>query len=329
MAVQPPPTTTPDADSLVPGVDENTAAAEPPADEPEPPPTEASEPDAAGPPDASPDASAPASSGPSPFEAGESPPPEPEARPSTVAPDFSAAAEREQEYERERAPLHARDDAADEDDDPFAASPTGAFISLSVGAGSCGVECSFIAAIGGARFEAGYRWGHVAIGGRASLLGGNYDTPDSDVDDIYFTADAKGSMRFSEITPFVQIFFASAGRFDPYAAFGLGYRRVVDTARVGDPALNVKYWESGAGVSVAAGVPIRVSDRVSVGLRYDKTFSLGGELCATVDGEPAIEGQRCESWSDATDELNEVDLRYVRRARLRPWTLGLELRLTF
>ncbi|MGH1342341.1 MAG: outer membrane beta-barrel protein [Nannocystales bacterium] len=205
----------------------------------------------------------------------------------------------------------------------------GGFVSLSAGAGHCGSWCGHMAALGGGRFEAGYRWGHVALGANASLVGGRFDTPASTDTDLYFTEDARGSTRFFHVGPMLQFFPASRGRFDPYVSAGVGFRRVVDLADVEDVDGEVKYWESGLGFTVGAGVPVYVTERVAIGLRYDKTFAVGGNLCYTVGGETPRGAERCEAWSKLTDELNTVDERAARLTRPRPWTVAFEMRVAF
>ncbi len=234
--------------------------------------------------------------------------------------------------EHERAPLQERPRYADEDiDTPSVENPQrrGGFVSMSVGAGHCGTWCSHMAALGGGRIEAGYRWGVVAVGASASLVGGKFDTPASDDSDFYFTSDATGSTRFFHVGPILQFFPVSQGRFDPYASVGVGFRRLVDLADVDGLDGEVKYWESGAGVTLGAGIPIYVTDRIAVGVRYDKSFSIAGKVCATIDGETPNGVDRCEDWSDQTDDLNTVDSRYVRLSRPRPWTVAFEIRFLF
>ena len=231
-----------------------------------------------------------------------------------------------QAWEAEPSPLEARVEAGVED---VETSRAGAFISISVGAGHCGAWCSYLRAIGGGRFEAGYRWGHLALGGSASIVGGSYDNVASVPEDIYFTVYAKGSTRFTQLGPVVQLFLASEGRFDPYVSAGIGYRRVVDVAEVEGIDGEVKYWESGAGVTVGAGVPVVVSDRVTVGGRFDKSFAIAGKTCATIGGEAPPDRDRCQSWSKQIAELNPVDERFSRLSRPRPWTVSVELRVSF
>lgn len=253
----------------------------------------------------------------------EEPVPESAPEPEPV-PTFTSA----QARDPEPSPLEERrdDDAQLRDEEVSRAGP---FISLSVGAGHCGAWCSYLQAIGGGRFEAGYRWGHVALGGSTSIVAGTYDNAASDNEDIYFTVAAKGSTRFFVIGPVVQLFLAGEGRFDPYVSLGIGYRRAVDVATVEDVDGEVKYWESGVGVSVGAGIPVRVSERVTIGGRFDKTFAVGGKMCGTIGGNVPEGRERCETWSKQTADLNAIDKRFSRLTRPRPWTVGLELRVSF
>lgn len=234
--------------------------------------------------------------------------------------------------EDERAPLDSRPRYAEEEVEPTSAENPqrqGGFISVSVGAGHCGTWCSHMAALGSGRVEAGYRWGTVAVGASASLAGGTFDTPAAESSDIYFTVEASGSTRFFQVGPVLQFFPIAAGRFDPYASVGIGFRRAVDVADVEGVAGEVKYWESGAGATLGAGIPVYATDRVALGLRYDKSFSIAGKVCSTVEGQTADGVEECEDWSDETGDLNTVDSRFVRLARPRPWTVAFELRFVF
>lgn len=242
--------------------------------------------------------------------------------PSPLAPQARDSEPTPIEGRRYRAP-----DKDDEEEESW--QREGAFISLSVGAGHCGVWCSHLQAIGGGRFESGYRWGHFALGGSVSLLAGTFDTPPTDDDPLIETFDAKGSNRFFHIGPMMQFFFASAGRFDPYLSAGVGYRRVLDIAKIDGQSGDVRYWESGVGVALGGGVPVFVTERLTIGARYDKTFALGGKECITVDEEVPEGRSRCESWSKRTGELNTIDKRFVRLTRARPWTFSVEMRIAF
>jgi len=261
------------------------------------------------------------------------PDPTPEAMPATVAEERQAFTEPTANVtEDERAPLNSRPRYADEEiEPPSLQNPrrAGGFISASAGAGHCGTWCSHMAALGSGRVEAGYRWGTVAVGASASLAGGTFDTQASEDSDIYSTFDASGSTRFFHVGPILQFFPVAAGRFDPYASVGVGFRRVVDISDVEGIDGEVKYWESGAGVTLGAGIPVYVTERVALGLRYDKSFSIAGKTCATIDGQTPNGVERCEDWSDGTEDLNTVDSRFVRLARPRPWTVAFELRFVF
>lgn len=256
-----------------------------------------------------------------------------EATPATAAeePDpVSAPAARV--TEDERPPIASPPRSTDEETEPTSVhnpQREGGFISVSVGAGHCGTWCSHMAALGSGRVEAGYRWGTVAVGASASLAGGTFDTPASEDSDIYFTVDASGSTRFFHVGPVLQFFPVAEGRFDPYVSVGIGFRRAVDVADVDGVQGEVKYWESGAGATVGAGIPVYVTDRVALGLRYDKSFSIAGKVCSTIDGQTPDGVEECEDWSDQTEDLNTVDSRFVRLARPRPWTVAFELRFVF
>ncbi len=256
-----------------------------------------------------------------------------EATPATVADDPEPLSEPVANVtEDERPPLDSRPGYAEEELQPTSVqnpNREGGFISVSVGAGHCGTWCSHMAALGSGRFEAGYRWGTVAVGASASLAGGTYDTPASENSDIYFTVEASGSTRFFHVGPVLQFFPIAAGRFDPYASVGIGFRRAVDVADVDGISGEVKYWESGAGATLGAGIPVYVTDRVALGLRYDKSFAIAGKVCATIDGQAPDGVEECEDWSDQTEDLNTVDSRFVRLARPRPWTVAFELRVVF
>ncbi|MBV1857751.1 MAG: outer membrane beta-barrel protein [Nannocystaceae bacterium] len=261
------------------------------------------------------------------------PAPEPTSPVAPVEPDFAAGPSTQAtEFERSSMEI-GRSDHEDEDEvEPTSVQNPdreGGFISVSAGAGHCGTWCGHVGVLGGGRMEAGYRWGYIALGASASLVGAKYDTSDSDREDLYLTVDASGSTRFSHVGPVLQFFPASQGRFDPYASVGVGFRRVVDVADVEGVEGEVKYWESGVGATLGAGIPIHVTDRVTVGLRYDKSFSIAGQVCATIGGSQIDGVERCEPWSKGTDDLNTIDSRYVRLSRPRPWTVAFEMRFAF
>lgn len=164
-----------------------------------------------------------------------------------------------------------------------------------------------------------------------SLGGGQYDTAESDEEDIVTSLDADGSLRYFHFGPFVQAHFVSAGLVDPFVVLGLGYHRLTDAyeARLGQTPFAVRNWESSLGVRVGTGVPIFVGEHVALGPRFDYVFPVGGQRCSTVDGVP-VEGEpECADWSDRLDGRNAVDRRLIRRSRLRPWSLALELRVVF
>lgn len=76
-------------------------------------------------------------------------------------------------------------------------------------------------------------------------------------------------------------------------------------------------------------MPVRVSERVWVGARFDKTFALRGQQCLTVDGQAPDNRDECEPHGQNTSDLNRIDRRFVRLSRPRPWTVSLEVRIDF
>lgn len=322
--------------------------AEPPPESAEPSP----EATAAGPDAAVPDAAEPPASGVDEAPTPETPPSEtfgnPESTPAQTEPVDFANAEPPGEVSPATTdpfvstPAPPVERASDDEPPPFETrreQPTGArprpeyqrggtFISLSAGAGQCGVWCSFVPMIGGGRFEAGYRWGYIALGGSISLLGANFDTPNDD-STVYYTVEAKGSTRFFHIGPVLQFFPAQEGRFDPYVTLGFGFRHLVDVADVEGVDGEVKYWERGAAVTIGGGIPFFVRERLSLGLRYDKMFALGGSQCITIGGNAVEDQDRCQSHAKLTGDYNEVENRADRTTRPRPWTVSLEMRISF
>lgn len=207
----------------------------------------------------------------------------------------------------------------------------GGFIAVSVGISNCGSGCPELTLGGAGRMEGGYRWPHIAVGASVSFGGGQYDTVESDEEDIVTSFDADGSLRYLHFGPFVQAHFVSTGQVDPFVALGFGYHRLTDVyeARIDQTPFAVRYWESSLGVRVGAGAPIFVGERVTLGPRFDYVFPLGGQQCSTVDGMPVEAEPECVKWSDSLDDRNDVDRRLIRRSRLRPWSLALELRVAF
>lgn len=315
-------------DAAAPAEPEDSAEPQAPAEAPEPeaPEPEAPEPEAGAAPSGPPtEATEPTAASPSGAEPATDTLAQAESAPAESAPAEFAAAPAT--YDK-RPPTEARRkaEAAYGGEDP---GRRGGFISLSVGAGHCGVWCSYMGAIGGGRFEAGYRWGHFALGGSVSLYGGNYSLSESGDDAIYSTPEADGSTRFFKLGPMAQLFFAEQGRFDPFLAVGLGFRRLVEVTEYAPNGIEGRYWEFGAGLSVGGGVPVRVSDRVWVGARFDKTFALRGQQCLTVDGQAPDNRDECEPHGQNTSDLNRIDRRFVRLSRPRPWTVSLEVRIDF
>ncbi|MBV1859859.1 MAG: hypothetical protein KUG77_15715, partial [Nannocystaceae bacterium] len=130
----------------------------------------------------------------------------------------------------------------------------GGFVSLSGGVGHCGAECSDLPAIGGARFEGGYRWGHLAIGASVSIAGAKFSTAESEEGDFYRTSEADGRIQFFQMSPFAQLFFASSGRFDPYVQAGFGYHHFLRQSdiRRGSGSLRWKYWSPSPGATLGS-----------------------------------------------------------------------------
>lgn len=228
----------------------------------------------------------------------------------------------------EQAPLAREKDASEEDDEYWR---RGGFISFAGGLGHCGGSCSYLPVIGGARFEAGYRWGHLALGASVSLAGAKYSTAQSEPDDIYFTSDETGRVQFFQLNPFVQLFLAKTGRVDPYLHLGLGYHRFTRASRFdgGNGASDWKYTASAPAVTVGGGVPFFVTERIQLGGRFDKVIAFAGKICRTIDGS-AIDGEpECRSNAEETQDYNTIDRRFDRLARPRPWTVSFELRVAF
>lgn len=204
----------------------------------------------------------------------------------------------------------------------------GGFLSLSGGISNCGVGCSDVSMGGLARFEAGFRWPHVALGASVSLGGADLGSSD---DLIGFEGlPAQSSLRYAYFGPFAQFHFVASGPIDPYIAFGLGYHRLTRAHDVADgpETIDVNTWDEAAGVRIGGGVPLFLGKRVSLGPRFDYVFPIGGRLCQTVDGR-SEEGGACTSWSDGLDGLDGETRRTLRRIRPQPWSLTLEIRAQF
>ena len=204
----------------------------------------------------------------------------------------------------------------------------GGFLSFSGGISNCGVGCSDVAMGGLARFEAGYRWPHVALGASFSMGGADLGT--SRGLDGYADARVRTSLRYAYFGPFAQLHFVESGSVDPYVAVGLGYHRLTRAQDVlVDPeTIDINPWDESAGVRLGAGAPLFLGERVSLGPRFDYVFPVDGRLCQTVDGQ-GEDGDGCTAWSEGLDGLDGDTRRALRRARPRPWSLALEIRVQF
>lgn len=206
----------------------------------------------------------------------------------------------------------------------------GTFFSAAIGVGHCGATCAEIAAAGFGRLEAGYRFGHLAIGASGGLGISKVETSASDSDDAYGTADASGSMRFGHFAAIMQFFPATTSRFDPYVQVGFGFHRYRDKGSVRDGPIDTYDLKVNApGVLLGAGVPLFLNERTALGLRFDKTIPFAGKICVEIDGMAPPDQSKCEAWSKLTSDANAIDRRYFRLDRERPWSVSLEIRTTF
>ncbi len=236
-----------------------------------------------------------------------------------TAPPISAGEEVEDALEREPpepTPLHNR---------------TGLFLSLSAGVANCGTQCSHFSIGGSGRVEFGYRWGLVSLGAGLSIAGAGYSTTNSTDDDILSSIEGSGSTRMFGLTPFVQLNPVQSGILDPFFALGVGYHRFTDRFQPegGDSTTEGKYWEQAPALRLSVGLPIFGNERVSAGLRYDRFVPFSGTECFTI-ADQALDGQnKCRKISRNTEDLNDMDKRFVRSLRIRPWSAALELRVGF
>lgn len=207
----------------------------------------------------------------------------------------------------------------------------GGFLAFSGGLGQCGVSCSYLPVLGGARFEGGYRWGHLAIGASASLAGAKFSTTRSEEGDSYRTADESGRIQFFQVGPFAQLFLASAGRLDPYLQVGIGYQHFMRQSDIteGTTEFRWKYVASSPGVTLGGGVPMFVTERTTVGVRFDKNIQFSGKVCRTIDGDALEDQPECETRAELNQDLNAIDSRLSRLERPRPWTVAFEARFLF
>lgn len=207
----------------------------------------------------------------------------------------------------------------------------GGFASIGVGAGHCAAGCSEVPATFAGRFELGYRWGYVALGMSLMYGGGTYKTDESGDSDLYATFNADGSVRFLDVSPFVRLLFAPTGPFDPFVQLGFGLHRFADKSeiKVTDADLTLDYSLRSAGISLGAGVPIFVSRNVTIGPRFDKMIGFGGVECISIEGQPLEGRDRCEKRTEITQSYNNVDRRWLRLTRPRPWVVSVEARFTF
>lgn len=195
----------------------------------------------------------------------------------------------------------------------------GAMLQMGFGVGGCWqVTCSAnpisLIVHGGL----GYRGGRWAVGARVAGGGGPL-------------TDGEGSLRLLEVDVGLEFFPARTHTFDPYLGIGLGYLRVLENTlatTVDDE--DVKLWFSRGAVRASAGWPFWLSERWSVGPRFDYTWGFAGNLCVEFAGVD----RDCDSVSTVLDDVVGTDDTVARRSfrreeTPRPWMLSLELRHQF
>ena len=170
----------------------------------------------------------------------------------------------------------------------------------------------------------------MSLGVATSLAGARFDIPTSDYESIVLTEESEGSVRMFGVGPFVQLNPSPRGRLDPFFAAGFEYHRFMDVAEFdnGTRLIKDKYWLHGPAVRLAVGLPIFLTERTTLGLRYDRHVPFSGAECFISDGEPPEGQNQCRARKRIDDGFNTVDGRFVRRTRERPWSATLELRVS-
>lgn len=183
----------------------------------------------------------------------------------------------------------------------------GFMLGLSAGIAHCGQQdCSAftIAGVGGA--DLGYRFGFVELFG--SVQGGGAR---ANVDPI------EGHATFVDVGAGIRIYPVKRGRVDPYVGASLGYNRFALVDRTAE--LEYRAHSSRGAFRPGAGLMVYVTEKLSLGPRFDVSFPFAGELCYGFEGE----SRQCIDIKDLVEEETDTDFeeRSYRRSFARMWAL--------